>query len=80
MNHTTARLTFTPGALPFLLNAFGHSINENGTIINAAGEPVHTPEGEELTKNNFGGFKKGSLLFLKKDLLTAIKLTEGSYQ
>lgn len=74
-----ARLTFTPGALSFLLNAFGHSLNENGAILDPAGDAVLTPEGEEITKENFGGFKKGSINFLKKDLLTAIKLTEGSY-
>ena len=79
MKHTKARLTFTPGALPFLLKTFGFSINENGAILNAAHEAVLTPEGEEVTKENFGGFKKGSIQFLKKDLLTAIKLTEGSY-
>ena len=33
----------------------------------------------EITKDTFGGIKKGSLIFLKKDLLTAIKLTEGKY-
>lgn len=79
MKQTKARLTFTPGALHFLLKAFGHSMNENGTILNSTGEIALTPEGEELTKNNFGGFKKGSIQLLKKDLLTAIKLTEGSY-
>lgn len=79
MKHTKARFTFTSGALPFLLEAFGHSMNDNGTIINSTGEIALTPEGEELTKDNFGGFKKGSIQLLKKDLLTAIKLTEGSY-
>ncbi|MBN8697969.1 MAG: hypothetical protein J0L54_00070 [Chitinophagales bacterium] len=79
MKYTKARLTFTPGALPFLLKAFGHSMTENGVILNPTGEIALTPEGEELTKDNFGGFKKGSIQLLKKDLLTAIKLTEGSY-
>lgn len=79
MKHTKARLTFTPGALPFLLKTFGHSMNENGAILNPTGETALTPEGEEVTKDNFGGFKKGSIQLLKKDLLTAIKLTEGSY-
>ena len=74
-----ARLTFNPSALPFLLKTFDHSINENGVILDPSGEAVLTPEGEEITIDNFGGFKKGSINFLKKDLLTAIKLTEGSY-
>lgn len=75
----TARLTFTPGALSFLLKAFCHSTNENGAILDPSGDAVLSPEGEEITTENFGGFKKGSINFLKKDLLTAIKLTEGSY-
>ena len=79
MKHTKARLTFTTGALPFLLKTFGLSMSQSGTILDTAGEAVLTPEGEEVTKDNFGGFKKGSIQFLKKDLLTAIKLTEGSY-
>lgn len=79
MKQKKARLIFTPKALPFLLKAFGHSINDKGIIIDEMGEPAHTPEGEEISQDNFGGIKKGSILFLKKDLLTAIKLTEGSY-
>ena len=79
MKKTQARLLFTPKALPFILKAFNKGMNESGTIIDETGEPVLTPEGEEITKDNFGGIKKGSLIFLKKDLLTAIKLTEGKY-
>lgn len=79
MKRTKTRLIFTPKALPFILKSFGKSINENGIVIDESGDPVLTPEGEEITKDNFGGIKKGSLIFLKKDLLTAIKLSEGKY-
>lgn len=79
MKRTKARLIFTPKALPFILKSFGKDINANGVIVDESGDPVLTPEGEEITKDNFGGIKKGSLIFLKKDLLTAIKLSEGKY-
>jgi hypothetical protein len=75
-----ARLLFTGNALPFILKAFGKSINEEGIIIDAAtGEPILTPEGEVLTKDKFGGIKKGSEIFIKKDLLSVIKLAENKY-
>ena len=80
MQKTKTRLIFTPKALPTILKAFGKSINDKGIIIDTESkEPVLTPEGEEITKDNFGGIKKGFIIFLKKDLLTAIKLTEGKY-
>lgn len=81
MQTQKARLTFTPGALPLILKAFGKKIDqENGVIRDIeTNEPIMTPEGEEITKSTFGGIKKGSTLFLKKDLLTAIKLVEHKY-
>lgn len=79
MSKTKARIIFSPKALPFILNAFGANINDNGNIIDDAGEPILTPEGEPVSKDNFGGIKKGSYIFLKKDVLTAIKLSEGKY-
>lgn len=80
MKKPIARLTYTPGALPLILKAFGKHINENGIIVDSeTNEAVLSPEGDELTKENFGGIKKGSIISLKKDLLTAIKLTEKQY-
>lgn len=77
---TKARLLFSPKALPLILKAFGKSIDESGIIRDVeTNEAVLTPEGDELTKDNFGGIKKGSELFLKQDLLSAIKLKEGKY-
>jgi len=74
------RLLFTPSSIPFLLRAFGKEINEQGKIMDSeTGVIEMTPEGEELTRENFGGLKKGSVLFLKKDLLSVIKLVEGKY-
>ncbi|MEP7374785.1 MAG: hypothetical protein ABI675_15420 [Chitinophagaceae bacterium] len=80
MKKQTTRLTFTPKALPLILKAFGAEINNNGIIIDSESKEPHvSPEGEVLTKENFGGLKKGSTLFLKKDLLTAIKISESKY-
>lgn len=77
---SNARMLFTPEALPYILNAFGKSIDDNGLIIETAtGEPVLTPEGEEIAASKFGGIKKGSEIFIKDDLYSIMNLAEGNY-
>lgn len=79
-NKKQKKIIFTRSSLPIILKAFGKEINDSGIIIDSENkEPIHTPEGEEITENSFGGITKGSVIFLKNDLLTAIKLTEGAY-
>ncbi|MBX7204291.1 MAG: hypothetical protein K1X81_02595 [Bacteroidia bacterium] len=74
------RLLFTDKSLPFILEAFGKSINENGIIIESkTGEPVLTPEGEEIESKQLGGLKRGSEIFLKDDLYSIMNLSEGKY-
>lgn len=76
----TTKLLFTEKSLPLILKAFGKSIDENGIIIESStGEPVLTPEGEEIPAKDFGGIKKGSQIFLKDDLFTIMNLAEGKY-
>lgn len=79
MSGTTPKILFAPKALTFILEAFGKSINEDGLIIDASGEPVLTPEGEEIEASKFCGLKKGSLIFIKDDLYSIMKLAEGNY-
>ncbi len=74
------KLLFTEKSLPLILEAFGKSINEDGIIIETAtGEPVLTPEGEEIEAKKFGGLKRGSEIFIKDDLFAIMNLTEGKY-
>jgi hypothetical protein len=78
------KITFTKSAAPFILKAFDCEIENDGYIINSkTKERILCPEGEELTKENFGGIikskKSGEPLFLKNDLLTAIKIAENEY-
>ncbi len=79
MSATTPKMLFTPKALHLILEAFGNSINEDGFIIDKNGEPVFTPEGEEIEASNFCGLKKGSLIFIKDDLHSIMNLAEGKY-
>jgi hypothetical protein len=80
MKENKKRIIFTRSSLPLILKAFGKEITDKGIIVDSlTKEPIHTPEGEELTEDSFGGITKGSVIFLKNDLLTAIKLTEKAY-
>jgi len=73
-------LSFTEKALPLILEAFGKSINKDGIIIETkTGEPVLTPDGEEIEAAHFGGMKKGSEIFLKDDLYSIMNLAEGKF-
>lgn len=74
------KLLFTDAALPLVLEAFGKSIDPNGIIVETStGDPVLTPEGETIEASKFGGIKKGSEIFMKDDLFSIMKLTEGQY-
>ena len=78
--NNTPKLLFTEGAMPYILEAFGKKINSDGLIIEiATGEPVLTPEGEEVNYREFGGLKKGSEIFIKDDLYSIINLAENKY-
>ena len=79
MSASTPKMLFTPKSLPFILESFGKTINEDGLIIDDNGEPVLTPEGELIHYSKFGGLKKGSEIFIKDDLYSIINLSEGKY-
>jgi hypothetical protein len=74
------KLLFNSDSLPIILEAFEKEINADGIIIEkSSGEPVLTPEGDEIHFSKFGGLKKGSEIFLTDDLLAIMKLAEGKY-
>lgn len=76
----TPKLLFSKETIPFILEAFGKSINDDGFIIEkSTGELVLTPEGEEIEASKFGGLKKGSEIFIKDDLFSIMNLSEGAY-
>ena len=80
MTRSTPKLLFNQKALPLILRAFNKTINADGIIVEeSTGEPILTPEGEELTQEKFGGIKKGSEIFIKDDLLSVINIAEGKY-
>ena len=75
-----ATLFFDQESLPFILRAFDTTIDDSGIIINSrSGEPIQTPEGLELTPDQLGAIKKGSVIFLKDDIYSIIQLSENKY-
>jgi hypothetical protein len=78
--NTKPKLIFTQRALPIILKAFGKSIDDDGLIIESStGEPVLTPEGEEICAVDLAGLKKGSEIFITTNLFSIMQLAEGKY-
>lgn len=71
---------FSEKNIPLILEAFGKEVNDDGYLIESESKDlILTPDNEEIHISKFGGLKKGSEIFLKKDLSTIIELVEGNY-
>lgn len=71
-------VTFDFDAKEFVLDAFDKAIDEAGYVVEKGNpaERVMTPEGEELQAANFAGIHKGSLVFVRTGVMSAIKLSD----
>jgi len=71
-------ITFEKSAREDVLSFFDKTIDENGFIVEKEDptQKVITPDGEEITIDNFAGIRKGSDIFIKSDLNSLINLTE----
>lgn len=76
-------MTFSKGAAPWILDIFGHSIDDEGFIYNKELEcRALTPHAEEIHIDEFGGLMKGpndSMIFIKNDLFSLMKVAKGEY-
>ncbi len=71
MNKT---IVFSKNAKKDILNALNKEIDKEGYIIDKTTQKrVVTQEGEEITLEEFGGFRKGSEIFTKSDIISLIK-------
>ncbi len=71
-------ITFNPSLKTEILKYFGYGINKEDEIIeldNTESKAL-TPEGEILTLSEFAGIRGGSLLFIKSDIVSLIKLAD----
>ena len=71
-------ITFEKSAREDVLSFFDKTIDENGFIVEKEDptQKVITPDGEEITIDNFAGIRKGSEIFIKSDRNSLINLTE----
>lgn len=75
-------VSFDGTSKEFILRVLGKSVDKQGFIIEAQTQKrVLTQDGEPLHIDDFGGVRKGSEIFFKKDLpsaLEAVKQSSGS--
>jgi len=71
-------ITFDAVSKEFILDCFDKTVDKEGYIVekNNPSQRVLTPDGEELKKDEWGAFKEGSEVFIKKDLLSLIDLAD----
>lgn len=72
------RLEFDETAVKDILEYFDKTIDEEDYIVEKSNpeQRVLTIEGEEIKSSEFGGIKKGSEVFIKKDLVSLFRLAK----
>jgi len=62
----------------FILDVFGKAVDADGYVVEKVNhaQRVLTPDGEEVTVNDFAGLHKGSLVFVKSDLVSTIQMAD----
>jgi hypothetical protein len=71
-------ITFEKSAKELILSFFDKTIDEEGFIVETDDrtQRVITPDGEEITLDEFAGIRKGSEIFIKSDLPSVIELVD----
>jgi len=61
-----------------ILEMFGKTVDKNGYIVekNDPTQRVLSPEGDEMTLNRFAGITKGSLAFVRSDIISLMNLSD----
>ena len=70
------RITFGSSLKKEVLNAFGKDINRDNVIVEKDNPEQIVPafDGGELTLDDFGGIKKGSELFIRRNFVSLMEL------
>lgn len=70
-------LVFDDSTKRIILQVFGKSIDDQGYIFDLkTKQRVLSPEGNEVLASDFAGLRKGSEIFITKDLPSLIQYTE----
>ena len=72
------RVTFDSSARNFILDTFGKTTS-NGFIVEKPkpAQKVLTPRGEEIAVSEFAGVRKGSVVFVKTDIVSLVEAAEA---
>jgi hypothetical protein len=72
------RVTFDLSARDFILEAFGKGVKD-GFIVEKTDpkQKVITPRGEEIPLKEFAGVRKGSVIFVKSDIVSLVEAAES---
>ena len=72
------RITFDSSARDFILDAFGKKLRD-GFIVEKTrpDQKVLTPRGEEIPVKEFAGVRKGSVIFVKSDIVSLVEAAEA---
>ena len=71
-------LTFDESIKEDILDIFDKSIDGEGFIVEKSdsNQRVLSEDGQEVNIKEFGGIKKGSEVFIKKDLISLMRLSK----
>ena len=71
-------ITFDAASKREILSCFGKTTDQDGYIIEAENptQRVITPDGEDITIEEFAGIRNGSEIYIKSDLPSLIELID----
>lgn len=82
MDKKISYISFDSSSKEFILRTLNKSVDADGFIVDSKTKKrVLTPDGEPLHIDDFGGVRKGSEIFFKKDIpsvLSAVEQASGS--
>jgi hypothetical protein len=78
MDQNNIKLTFDSSVKNEILEFIGKSVDCDGFIVEKDNpkQRVLTVDGEEITLDEFGGFQRGSEVFIKNDLVSLMRLSK----
>ena len=72
------RIVFEKGLRDFVLDAFDKTAKDGFVVEKSNPEQkVLTPRGEEIPLKQFAGVRKGSVIFVKNDIVSLVEAAES---
>ena len=72
------RVIFDDSTRGFILDVFGKCVQDGFVVEKKTPEQkVLTPRGEDIPEEEFAGVRKGSVVFLKSDIVSLVEAAEA---